>query len=234
MPTHEYRSKGGVRLPGVTTVIGQNLGWSKEGLKWWANQEGLAGRNIRDRDNYGQIAADIGTAAHAMIDLYLHGQDPETAHELIDLPPEQRERARAAFRMFRKWFANSKTEVIATECWAVDDEYQTGGTIDGLFLEQDEDEKLVLSLADWKTSKAVYSEYFIQISAYSVFVERFLSKLFDRDVRLAGAHIIRVGKDSGTFEHRFWERGLLDEGWKAFTWLRALHEHKKVVEKYVR
>jgi hypothetical protein len=45
MPLYIYKTKDGLRVPGVTTVIGGNLGWNKQALMYWAWNEGIEGRN---------------------------------------------------------------------------------------------------------------------------------------------------------------------------------------------
>jgi hypothetical protein len=237
VPTQPYVNRRGERRPGTTYVIGQNCGWNKDALMGWSNREGLAGRNIREKGGTAERAADIGTAAHTMIEAHILGQEPKlvAAHQLSALKSdEDRAKAKQGFANFLKWFRNSRLIVIGTEVFGVDEEYQTGYTIDALGLEEGADGELELTLLDWKSSKGTYPDHFIQVAAYTVFIEKRLTEWLGRPVRLTGAHVVRVAKDSGNFKHAFWNRDSLEVGWKAFTWLRALHEVRWTIEGYVR
>lgn len=236
-------------MPGTTWVIGSNCGWSKDGLMRWANQQGLKGINLKDaRQSPAKKAADVGTVVHEMIDKVLCDQDPEpvfeATHDVVDFSDAMREQARAGFQSFRRWRAGSTLQIIATEAWGVDEGYQTGFCLDALGVEPDLDDpsKLHLALVDWKSSKGTYSDHVIQAAAYTVFVERMLAAgeqfcggtiirpellepfMGQKDLRLSGAHVLRVDKVNGMFSHKHWPRRLLDEPWAAFTWLRSLHE----------
>ena len=86
MPTIDYRLKDGSRISGTTTIISQNLGWNKQALMYWANQEGLSGRNHRDT---AQRAADAGTIGHYLIDCDIKGIQPDTSKIPARAPPER-------------------------------------------------------------------------------------------------------------------------------------------------
>jgi hypothetical protein len=235
VPTQEYRNTRGERLPGTTWVIGQNLGWNKDALMRWANREGLAGRNIRDeRGTTAQRAADIGTAAHAMIEAHILGQEPEAvaAPFLSTLNADDRPKAWRGFTAFQRWFRNSRLVIVGTELYGVDEEYQTGYCLDALALDQDVETRL--EVCDWKSSKGTYADHFIQVSAYTVFTERRLSAAWEQKVEIAGAHVVRVDKSSGAFKHIYWPRDILEDGWRVFTWLRALHQLKFKIEAHTR
>jgi len=62
-----------VRVPGVTTVIGQNIGWNKNGLLYWANKAGLDGLTL---DEARQEACGVGTRVHQLIEASLRCEDP--------------------------------------------------------------------------------------------------------------------------------------------------------------
>lgn len=204
----------------------------------WANREGLAGRSIKEsRTNTAGRAADIGTAAHKMIEGRILGYEPKlfAADELTLLScDEDREKAKRGFGNFDRWYRNSRMTIIATELFGVNEEYQTGFCLDALGLEEGEDGARELALIDWKSSKGTYSDHAVQVAAYTVFVEHLLTEYLGRPVRLTGAHVVRVGKDSGTFKHVFWDREALEKCWNAFTWLRALHEVHWAIEAMVR
>ncbi len=238
MPTQPYFDPKGKRLPGVTTVIGGNLGWNKDVLMGWANREGLEGRNIRDkRGSTMQRAADIGTAAHTMIEAYVLGLDPEVeaAPLMAALSEEDQTKTQRAFGQFLRWWTNSKITIIGTELYGVDLDYRTGFCADALAIEAPMTEGAApeLVLLDWKSSKGTYADHFIQVAAYVKFIEKKLAQ-WGITQPISAAHVVRVSKDHGTFKHVRWERDMLERGWLAFTWLRSLHEVRWELEGYVR
>lgn len=229
MPTQPYMSAGGKRVPGVTTVIGGNCGWNKDPLMGWANREGLAGRDIRAKGGTAQTAAAIGDVIHGAVEAVLLGDHDRAIETLETAPLDQREPARTGFDAFASWYTQSPGLVVATELFGVDEEYQTGWCLDALRLEDDG-----LSLVDWKTSKGTYADHFLQVAAYTVFFEKAMLRWGAGSVTLTGAHVVRFDKFSGMFSHKFWPRRILDVGWNAFTWLRALHEVRWTIEGYTR
>lgn len=231
MPTQQYRNAQGERLPGVTWVLGQNLGWNKDPLMKWANREGLAGRDIRGDRSTAQQAADIGSVVHTMIEALVMGWDEVAAagSTLTCLPDADQAKVHRGVDGYRRWARNNKIKLIATEIYGVDAEYQTGYCLDALGLDEEG-----LSLIDWKTSKGTYADHVIQVAAYTEFIERRLTTWFMSPVRLSGAHVLRTSKDSGTFKHVFWPREDLEKPWQCFTWLRALHQAKPTIEAMAR
>ena len=69
MPKIDYRNADGKPLEGVTTILGQNLGWSSGALIGWAYSRGKNGLSLRDQE-----ALDIGTLAHQMIEADIKGK----------------------------------------------------------------------------------------------------------------------------------------------------------------
>ena len=82
MPRITYKTKDGKMVSGTTTIIGQNLGWNKQPLMWWAWKEGMEGRHFRDT---AEKAADAGTIAHYLIDCDIKGTDPDVSKHPGDL-----------------------------------------------------------------------------------------------------------------------------------------------------
>jgi len=246
VPTQPYKNQAGTRVPGVTTVIGGNLGWSKDGLMFWANKMGLQGLSLNDaRQNPANKAAATGTVVHDMIEETIHGRSSDVVLERASddptFSPEQVQAARDAFEGFRYWYASSRLRIIATEVWGVDEGYQTGYCADALAVEpglDGKDDQLVL--VDWKTSSGTYEDHVIQVAAYVALIERLLKEgrafnggewdakalapYLGTDVQMGAAHVLRVDKETGMFSHKRWFRTHLEQAWSAFTHLRALHK----------
>jgi hypothetical protein len=160
---------------------------------------------------------------------------------ILNRAPEQfRAPALEAFGAFMRWVEQSRGTIIATELWFVDEEYQTGGCIDALRIEEDG----TLAILDWKSSNGTYADHFIQIAAYTKLLERKLTE-WGGGVPVTcagGVHLCRFSKgteqegflDGGNFVHHHWRRSQLDVGWSAFTWLRALHGVRKQLENLVK
>lgn len=223
MPTLPYFNSSGVRVPGTTTVIGMNLGWNKDALKHWAWVQGKEGKDYR---NVVKKAADAGTVAHAMVEAHIQGQpfDPERFE--FEIEPEVLRLAQTSFSAFRRWERGSRLQVLATEVYLVDDDYEFGGCIDAIGLIENENGVPELALIDWKTSDGTYADHIIQIRAYGYLWEQKTGMKLD-----GGYHLCRFAKESGSFTHHWWPADGLDEAWKVFTWLRAIHQRKRVLEK---
>jgi hypothetical protein len=214
LPTRDYRTAAGARVPGVTTV-NKNIGWSTENLIRWANRQGLKGIDIRAPG--GSREADVGTLVHALVEAEINGAPPPA------IPEQYRAQAEQGLASFQRWLRQTRIEIIATEAYGVDEEYRAGWCLDALGLEEDG-----VSLLDWKSGGGPYPEHFLQAAAYTTFVERLLGE------KLCGAHVCRFGKDTGIFHQVFFPRSVLDVGWTAWTWARALHEVRPRIEAYVR
>jgi len=213
----------------VTTVIGGSLGWNKDVLVRWANRQGLAGVDTQSRLKQ---AGGVGDVVHDLIEKYVH-QPPSDESRVVNVGDGGE--AATAFSAFLAWNRQTRGEIIATELFGVDEEYQTGWCLDALRFEDPG-----ISLVDWKTSGGTYGEHLIQVAAYTVFVEQRLTEWrpdrlgYEDPVLLTGAHVCRFDKTTGGFSHKFWPRPALDVGWRAFTWLRALHEVRREIESRVR
>lgn len=211
MPTIKYKLRDGSPVPGVTTIIGASLGWSKDALIHWAWNEGISGRNYRESR---QSAADAGTLAHAMVEAKIRDDTftpPATA------TPEQLKLAQLSYDAFREWFDHSRIELVETEMPLISAEYRFGGTPDAVGRIKGQ-----LCLLDWKTSKGIYAEYLIQLAAYE-----HLWNMNRGEQITGGIHCCRFDKSSGGFAHHFWPSEALRPAWKAFLALRDLYDLQK-------
>jgi len=214
-PKEGYRLADGTRVPGTTTIIGRFK--DSGALLKWAWNEGKEGRELyQKRDE----AADIGTAAHAMVEASIRGLNPEGCAELHKLNEIGQVKARNAFFSYRAWASVSRLEIVEQEIQLVSEQYRFGGTpdaigkVNGKFI-----------LLDWKTSSGVYGDYLLQLAAYRQLWEE---NNPDRPL-LGGFHLCRFSKEYGDFSHHYFSD--LNSAWEMFKHLRAAYEFDKELKK---
>lgn len=218
MAANIYKNKDGKRVPGVTTIIGGNLGWSKNGLIHWAWEQGINGLDYRaSRDK----AADTGTIAHAMVEKELKGEPyewPGLAWQMGATDREQVEQAQNAYSEFVNWMDIVKFKLEASEQTLVSEHHQYGGQIDIAAIQGKR------AIIDIKTSNAVYEDHKIQIAAYSnLWNENYPGEPIE------AWYILQLGKEGGFTYHSLPEK-VIDAGWMAFILLRELHDLKKILK----
>ncbi len=169
-----YLLESGESAVGVTTVL--NI-LNKPALVKWANNLGLQGiDSSKARDQ----AADIGTIAHIMILAEL----TNTKAELDEYSNADIKTAENSLKSFHEWRKEHELKVILTETPLVSDKYAYGGTPDCLAYINGE-----LELLDFKTSKAIWNNYYYQIAAYrQLLIEHGYPEL-------NRARILRISKD---------------------------------------
>ncbi len=97
-------------------------------------------------------AADLGTQAHAFIDLIIHGKEPKSVPEAIEGPVQS----------FRDWWMKSGIELVMGDSKVASRIYGYGGSLDALGRRNGN-----LIILDWKTSSGIYTEYALQVAAYA-------------------------------------------------------------------
>lgn len=155
MPTQAYYVNGR-RVPSVTTIISQNLGWNKSALIQWARREAMAGRDPnKQRDE----AADLGTLVHMVIQDHLVG-DVDFSQYTADQVSAAEDIARPAI----EWL--DAQDLVDPQCEVplTHRELLYGGTIDIIANGN-------TRLLDVKTSGRIYPEHYIQIAAYAMLME---------------------------------------------------------------
>lgn len=218
-PRKGYFTSSGEKVAGTTTIIGR---WKDAGaLINWAWKRGKDFPNeplYATRDE----AANIGTAAHAMVEARIDGNDPYSVASLAGLTTEGREKANKSFSAYERWASMSKLEVIAQEMLLVSDKYRYGGTPDAIGRLDGQ-----LCLVDWKTSNGVYSDYLLQLAAYkNLWEENHPDQLLT-----GGFHLCRFSKESGDFAHHFYDE--LDDAWECFKLLRLAYDLDAKLKKRV-
>lgn len=129
-------------------------------------------------------AADIGTMVHKYAEDYLAGKKPKRPSNKM---------AKNAVEAFHDWIASHDIEVIASEQKVYSKLYQYAGTLD---LDAVIDGKR--TIADFKSSKAIYPEMFIQCGGYAVAREEELNQSLSDPIYEACC-IIQFSKDGKGF-----------------------------------
>lgn len=209
-PRQGYRLQDGTKVPGTTTIISRFK--DSGALMHWAFKQGQSGKSHLYEET--DKAADIGTAVHEAVELYLY--DKDYTAPIRELPPEDQAKAESGFHAFLSWYSMNKVEIVEQEMQLVSEQYRYGGTPDAIGSIGGG-----LCLLDWKTSNAVYSDYLIQLAAYKNLWEE---NNPDRPLT-GGYHLCRFSKNHGDFSHHYYPN--LDEAWTQFTLLRQAYDIDK-------
>jgi len=146
-----YKDSKGNKLVGTTTALGI---LAKPALYRWYFEQGKSGEDpFRVKD----IAADIGTIAHALIMCNLHGWELDRSN----LVPENISRAENSVISYLEWEKGKKIQPVIIESQLVDESLGYGGTVD-LYADIDSEKVLV----DFKTGKGIWPEMHYQVAAY--------------------------------------------------------------------
>jgi len=205
----KYINQNGDRVPSVTTIISQHLGWNKNALLAWTKRIMLGGQ---DSDKVLSEAGDIGTLLHLLIEGHQQGFDVDTK----DYSYNQEKAAMKAFAGYLQWYEKKKFKSLRNELVLVNEELQVGGTIDCIGKMGDD-----LVVVDWKTSAYLYPENKIQLSAYCYMYEQAQPK-----AKISHGLVMRFGKDDGKFHQHVIKREKLETGIEIFKALVKISQLK--------
>lgn len=204
-----YHTKGGKRVPSVTTVLGRFK--DSGGLIHWAWELGKKGEDYREvRDK----AADAGTMAHEAIERWKK-KEPIS----FSGPEDTVKKAQTAFDAFLEWTEQTQLQITHTEVPLVSEKYGFGGTLDAMLVRKKR------SMGDWKSSNRVYGEYIAQIAAYGILWE----ENYPEETIDGGYHLLRFDKEFGDFHHHWW--GEVESAKRFFLSLREAYEYDKELKK---
>ena len=143
---------------------------------------------IRQHQVKKEQAADIGHMVHAWAEDYIAGKNPVVPEDI---------NVRNGVLGFLKLVKEHKPRFLFSEKVVYSREHNFVGIADGAMTLESEDHK-VRHLIDWKTSKSVYMEMYMQVAAY----EAALKEEFGYE-EWGDKFIFRLDKESGEFEsHR--------------------------------
>jgi len=176
-----YFTKDGELVAGSTTIL-QIL--NKPNLISWAFNCGLRGEDMNKIKN---IAGSVGTITHLMITEELQNKVPD----LKEYSQADIDSSTLCYNSFKELRKSHTLEVIHVEKALVSEVYRFGGTPDFLGFVNGE-----LTLMDFKTSAAIYNDYYYQIASY-----RQLEK--EAGYNVETAEILRFSKGNNVeFEDR--------------------------------
>jgi hypothetical protein len=158
-----------------------------------------------------QEAADIGTQAHHWIEAYLRGEDPSWPED-----PHVAKSCEAAL----KWIREHDWQTVKIEHQIFIPDLMVGGicdwyaTIDG-----------VPCVPDWKTSKALRTEYAYQTAAYLRALEG------EFGVSIPNRWLIRIDKETGEFDARLLPEADIPKDYAAFVAAVTLYRREAEIKK---
>ena len=208
--SHRYTINGKSGIPSVTAITGvlnkpALVFWSANLAKDFLLQHLNAGTQIteeliidaaKQHTIRKEQAAISGTKVHTFAEEYIKGKKPEM--------PEEEEVIRGV-TAFLDWVKNQKVKFEASEKIVYSKKYNFVGIADAIATIENQ-----RFLIDFKTSNAIYSEYFLQTAAYLHADSEESGRVYD------GVKIGRFSKDTAEFEMAERSIELVEKDYKAF------------------
>lgn len=219
-PKGGYKTQDGTKCPGVTTILSRFK--DAGGIIYWAWEQGRDGLDFRETRN---DAAEAGNLAHALVEYHITGDEDIERLSLIregKIPAEIMERANKAYGNYLNWARMTNLKVIKTEMSLISEQHKFGGTFDGIAVVEVDG---VRSMADWKTSSAIYRDALVQVAAYKGLWEE---NHPDQPIE-GGFHLCRFSREFGDFSHHHFEE--LDDAWELFLLYRRAYDLDKRLKK---
>lgn len=127
-------------------------------------------------------AADIGSAAHDWIEQYIKGKKPAM--------PEN-DKVMNCVSAYLKWEKGLKIKWVVNEGLVYSRKHDYVGKMDAIAIIGGQK-----YLIDYKSSKGIYEEFYLQTAGYQIAYEEEFGKCID------GRILLHLGKEDGAFEHR--------------------------------
>lgn len=145
------------------------------------------------RDTHEDVAreaADIGTICHAYAELHSLGKRDEAANLLTQVQGvEKFPVIRSCIGKYLEWDLKNKGELILAEALVASPTHLVCGKFDRLDRVNGK-----LRLRDYKTSKSIYPDQFIQLGGYKLSIKEWLN------LDVEELEVLRFGKEDGVFE----------------------------------
>ena len=199
-----YITASGQKVPSVTQIIGQNLGWGTNALLGWTRAMMKRGIDpIRFRD----FAGETGTICHGLIEQHFTGE----MFNIYEYPADALTVAKVAYAGFESFISTNDMVMEESEIPVVHEKLLYGGTID--WVGNMNGERV---LVDFKTSSGIYPSHIIQLAAYRELYHEQFGDL------LGKAYILHLDKKTGNHDLKTITN--FAPYWKAFTRLLELQE----------
>lgn len=236
--SHRYKVDG-VWIPSVTSITGQIdkstilLIWAKRMVKealiaseGMEMNEMLIDKIANAADDAKNDAADIGSKVHAYCELHVNALMNGTPVPNIEDYDED-EHVFNGILAFLKWISDNDVKFTASEQLLYSKEHLYVGTTDFLYTRADEEHK-ILHLGDFKTSKGVYMDQFIQMAGYEMAYEE------EFGMELGYGTLLKLDKDTGEYKEYNTIKEFDDISRQLFTTLVKLRFELKDGEKQFR
>lgn len=157
-----YKNAAGDRLPGVTTVCNELAMPALTYAAWKLGTEGI------DYQKHWNDLASVGTLAHEYVIAQIMEIRDRTIYqvETSEYTGFQIERAEWSFESGLAWIRERMLKPAFLEHEVISELHQFGGRLDYLG-----DIDAIFTLADFKTGKAAYDNYFYQLAGYEIGLE---------------------------------------------------------------
>lgn len=200
--SHQYRINGKI-IPSVTTVLGlidksrPLLIWAenlcREYLKDYAGKtltEDVIEMAVKQYSQKRDDAADSGKQVHSWIESFINAVMNKTP---IPQVTSTQDEVVNGINGFIDWYDSNEVEFLESERIVYSKKYNYVGTFDALAKVNKE-----LTIIDFKTGKAIYPEFWLQLSAYHT---AYNEEDLDYPNNLIHKYtILHFNKEDGTFE----------------------------------
>jgi len=244
MANLKYKWSDGSVLPRCTTVINV-LGFNKDALVAWAKREG------KRADEISTTAKNTGTLVHKAIEFHLANRDRDPFRELEEIQKASFDElvvAQSSYNKWLDWERENEIDIVASEYPIFSSWCNFGGTADLIFTRKDANGRTLVCLGDFKTSKGVYEDHVVQVSAYRRGIEVMNNYSDDLIKELATVNkremfrlkdvlppkhcvfdevvLFHIPKEEGDVKQYTLNNTMLDDGEEAFECARTLYNLK--------
>jgi hypothetical protein len=147
--------------------------------------------NRDTHEEVAQQAADIGTICHAFAEYHSVGKYKAVADLLEQVKGvEKWPIIESCINKYQEWAAEDRGELVQAEGLVASPTHMFCGKFDRLDKVGDR-----LILRDYKTSKSIYPDQYIQLAGYAIAIKEWLN------LDVQGIEVLRFGKEDGAFEN---------------------------------
>lgn len=216
---NDYVLADGTWVPGVTTVL--DMRGKSEALVNWAFNIGKKNPGLRALRDYVDDLADIGSAAHDMLDAIIK----DKRADLGDFTPNEIAAASNSVRKYEQWAKGKELTILATDLPLVSEDHRFGGKLD-VFVSING----VPTVMDFKTGKHIWAGHIVQVVAYAELLkENILRGTIDLPMPME-VRVLQIGRTS---EEGFSEQARTKwlPHWNYFLALKRAYDAEKEMEK---